>query len=67
MDEMIYNFADFYFEATTEINPDPGVSPEVYDAQKGPDFAFDQTSSQKTCCIGMLLISLHPLATIHRI
>lgn len=28
VDEMIYNFADFYFEATTEINPDPVFLPK---------------------------------------
>lgn len=47
VDEMIYNFADFYFEATTEINPDPGVSPEVYMTLKGPDLLFDQTSNRE--------------------
>ena len=62
VDEMIYNFADFYFEATTEINPDPGVSPEVYMTLKGPDLLFDQPATGKLvvseCSLSVFIHSL---------
>ncbi len=47
VDEMIYNFADFYYEATTEIQEEPGVSPEIYMTLKGPDLLFDQTNNRE--------------------
>ena len=47
VDEMIYNFADFYYEATTEIHEESGVSPDIYMTLKGPDLLFDQTSNRE--------------------
>lgn len=46
-DELIYDFRDFYYEATTEINPEEGVSPEYYMTFRGPDNVFDQTGNRE--------------------
>lgn len=47
VDKMIYDYADFYYVALTEINPPEGCSPEYYMTLKGPDTDFDQTSNRE--------------------
>ncbi len=47
VDNMIYDYADFYYVALTEIDPPAGCSPEYYMTLKGPDTDFDQTSNRE--------------------
>ena len=47
VDNMIYDYADFYYEALTEINPPEGCSPEYYMTLRGPDNDFNQTSNRE--------------------
>ncbi len=47
VDNLIYDYADFYYVALTEINPPEGCSPEYYMTLKGPDTDFDQTANRE--------------------
>ena len=47
VDNMIYDYADFYYVALTEIDPPAGCSPEYYMTLKGPDNNFTQTSNRE--------------------
>ena len=42
---VIYNFRDFYYEATSAVSPEEGVSPEYYMTFRGPDNVFTQTGN----------------------
>ena len=47
VDNLIYDFKDFYYVATTAINVQPGVSPETAMNFRGPDNDFDKSSSRE--------------------
>lgn len=47
VDELIYDFDDFYYVETSPVTPPEGCSPEYYMTLKGPDLDFDQTVNRE--------------------
>ena len=47
VDNLIYDFNDFYYEQVSEIDPAPGVDPRVYMEFRGPDFNFDMVENRE--------------------
>lgn len=47
VDNLIYNYKDFYYQAIGTIKPEPGCSPEYYETLKGPDEKFTMTSNRE--------------------
>lgn len=46
-EHVFYDFRDFYYEATSAVNPEEGVSPEFYMTFRGPDGVFGQTGNRE--------------------
>lgn len=47
VENMLYNFHDFHYEATTPVSVDPGVSPETAMTFRGPDNDFAKTRNKE--------------------
>ena len=46
-ENLFYDFRDFYYEATSAVKPEEGVSPEYYMTFRGPDNVFEQTGNKE--------------------
>lgn len=47
LDNMLYDFRDFHYEATSPVSVDPGVSPETAMTFRGPDNDFAKTRNKE--------------------
>lgn len=47
VDNLIYNFNDFYYEQVSSIDPTPGVDPRVYMELRGPDMNFEMVDNRE--------------------